>query len=190
MRKRTCDPSVEISGQTLMAYFDNAKSNITVPVFAKHGIPSADPAKWYPLQVVLDVLYEVGTQFDGTSNLVAVGVKIAEYGVLPDDWKTVNLPMVLEGWDHHLYSSVRNGDVGHIFTEKVNDTFYKVTQQNVFPDDLCYGLAYGFARSRLPLGTNFKVWYEDYDHRIDRGDADKTVICVSWESLALVFRRS
>ncbi len=187
MRRRTCDPAVELSGQTLRAYIDNAQSELTRPIFAQHGIVKADPDQWYPLQPLLDVLYEVSNQFDGSASLVAIGVKIAEYGVEPTDLKKASLAQVLEGWDSHLYTNVRNGDVGHIHTEKVNDNLYKVTQQNVFPDDLCYGLAFGFARSRLPLGTNFRVWYEDYDHRIDRGDADKTVICISWEPRALEF---
>ena len=74
----------------------------------------------------------------------------------------------------------------HIFivgfvAEKVEDTYYRVTHQTVWPDDLLYGLAYGFARGRLPEGTNFTVWYENQDNRLDNGSADKTVICVQWE---------
>jgi hypothetical protein len=187
MRRRTCDPAVEISGLTLRAYVDNAKVSVVRPIFEKHGMAGAEPDKWYPLQPLLDVLFELSIHFDSVSNLVAIGVKIAEYGVEPSDMKTASLPYVLEHWEQHLYANVRNGDIGHIYTEKVTDTLYRVTQQNIFPDDLCYGLAYGFARSRLPLGTNFKVWYESFDYRIDRGDADKTVICVSWEPLPLMF---
>jgi hypothetical protein len=144
-------------------------------------IEDVDADKWYPLQPVLDVLKVLSTNRGSVMNLIAVGVKIAEYGVQPEDIINAPLPVVLEHWQDHMNLSFRNGNPGEIITEKVNDKFYKLTQKNMFPDDLCYGLAYGFARSRLPLGTNFKVSYEDYDNRIDNGGADKTVICVEWE---------
>jgi hypothetical protein len=182
MLKRTCNPAVEISGQTLTAYVNNAMAYLIVPIFKKYGFENIDPEKWYPIQPLLDVLYEIGSQHNGSESLVAIGVKIAEYGVEAAETNKASLPVVLENWEKHLYANVRNGDVGHITTEKVNNSFYKVSHQNIFPDDLCYGLAFGFARSRLPLGTNFRVSYEDFEKRIDKGTSDKTVICVSWEA--------
>ena len=184
MRKRTCDPSVEISGHTLTAYISGTHTDIILRIFKKYGLEDIQPEKWYPLQPLLSALYEIGTHPDASSSLVSIGVKIAEYGVEPPDLKSARLAMVLEGWEKHLYANVRNGDVGHVITEKINPTYYRITHQNVFPDDLCYGLAYGFARAHLPIGSNFKVWYEDYQHRIDNSDSDKTVVCVSWESQA------
>jgi hypothetical protein len=172
---------MEISGNTLLAYVDNVQADIIEPIFRKRGITDVDPEKWYPLQPVLDVLKELHDNPAATVNLIAIGVKIAEYGVEPEDIINAPLPVVLEHWNDHLHINFRNGNPGQIITEKVHDKFYKITQKNIFPDDLCYGLAYGFARSRLPLGTNFKVWYEDYDDRIDNGGNDKTVICVEWE---------
>ncbi len=181
MRKRTCDPATEISGQDLMAYPVASNAEAVVQILRKYGFAEIDANKWYPLQPLLDALYEIGTHPDVSSSLVSIGVKIAEYGVEPPDLKNARLALVLEGWEQHLYANVRGGDVGHVITQKITDTSYRIIQQNVFPDDLCYGLAYGFARAHLPLGTNFRVWYEDYDHRIDNSDSDKTVICVSWE---------
>lgn len=177
----TCDPGMEVSGQVLGAYLDNVQAHIIEPIFKKHGMTDPDPEKWYPLQPVLDLLKELSEGPNGRANLTAIGVKTAEYGVQPEDMIAAPLPFVLENWEAHMYSNMRKGDAGRIITEKVHDKFYKVTQQNLFPDDFCYGLAYGFCRSRLPLGTNFRVWYEDYDNRIDNGGGDKTVICIQWE---------
>ena len=176
-----CNPEMEISGQTLQAYMDNVQAETIVPIFKRYGISNPDPEKWYPLQPVLDVLKELSTGDSATTNLVAIGAKIAEYGVEPEDIIEAPLPVVLEHWNAHMHASFRNGDPGTIETEKVHDKFYKVRQKNLFPDDFCYGLAFGFARSRLPLGTNFKVYYEEYNNRIDNGGADSTVICVEWE---------
>jgi hypothetical protein len=177
-----CNPEMEISGQTLQAYVNNVQADIIRPIFRKYRmLPDIESKKWYPLQPVLDVLKELSKSSNATTNLVAIGVKIAEYGVEPEDIIEAPLPVVLEHWQDHMDISFRNGDPGKIITEKVHDKFYKVTQINLFPDDFCYGLAYGFARSRLPLGTNFKVWYEEGVNRIDDGGGDKTVICVEWE---------
>ena len=182
MLKRTCDPAVEISGQTLQAYTNATHTDVILAIFQKYGLVDIKPDQWYPLLPLLNALYEIGIHPVASTSLVSIGVRIAEYGVEPSDLKSARLPLVLENWEKHLYANVRNGAVGHILTEKTSATVYRITHQNVFPDDLCYGLAYGFARTHLPLGTNFKVWYEDYNHRIDNGDADKTVICVSWDS--------
>ena len=176
-----CNPEMEISGQTLQAYVHNVQSDIIKPIFERNGMTDIDPKKWYPLQPVLDILKRLSNSRSATTNLVAIGVKIAEYGVEPEDIIEAPLPVVLEHWQDHMNVSFRNGDPGTIITEKVHDKFYKVTQINLFPDDFCYGLAYGFARSRLPLGTNFKVWYEEGVNRIDDGDGDKTIICIEWE---------
>ncbi|GIL13050.1 MAG: hypothetical protein BroJett038_17700 [Chloroflexota bacterium] len=66
-------------------------------------------------------------------------------------------------------------------TEKINDQTYRTIHRHIYPDGLNYGLAYGFARQMLPETASFKVEYEDYNYRLDRGGADKTVIIVSWE---------
>lgn len=183
MRTFTCDPNIEINGHTMMAYVDNVRADILQPILTQYVDLPIDVNKWYPLQPLLHVLKTINESPSATANLVAIGVKLAEYGLEPDSMNKADLGVVLEHWEEHMYRNIRNGDVGRIITEKVNDQFYKVTQKNIFPDDMCYGLAYGFARSRLPLGTNFKVWYEDFDNRIDRGDADETTICISWESM-------
>jgi len=181
MHTFTCDPNTEILGVLLFAYIDNVQAEIIEPIFRKHGMSDPDPEKWYPLQPVLDVMKEISTSPGANTNLIAVGVKIAEYGLEPEDIVNQPLSVVLEHWNDHMHLGFRGGDIGTIITEKVHDKFYRVIQKNLVPDDMCYGLAYGFARSRLPLGTNFKVWYEDYNNRIDNGDAEETVICIEWE---------
>ncbi len=182
MRKHTCDPAAEISGQDLMAYPVASNAEVVLRILRKYGFAEIDPERWYPLQPLLDALYEIGTHPEAAGSLVSIGVKIAEYGVEPPDLRSARLAQVLEGWDRHLYANVRHGDVGHIVAQKITDTCYRIIHQDVFPDELSYGLAYGFARVHLPLGTNFRVWYENSDHRMDNSDSDKTVICISWES--------
>jgi hypothetical protein len=181
MRKFTCPPSARISGQTITAYLDNLQSYESRKVFEEHGISNVDVLEWYPLQPLLDVLYILSTQPNAAQNIVAIGMQIANYGIDPEETKNVPLAAVLEHWNEHMYANIKGADIGTIVAEKVEDTYYRVTHQTVWPDDLLYGLAYGFAHGRLPKGTNFTVWYENLDNRLDNGNADKTVICVQWE---------
>jgi hypothetical protein len=181
MHTYICDPNTEILGVILFSYLDNVQADIIQPIYRKHGMTDPDPEKWYPLQPVLDVLKELSKGLNASRNMIALGIKIAEYGIEPEDIVNQPLSVVLEHWNDHMQLGFRGGDIGTIITEKVHDKFYKTIQKNVFPDDLCYGLAFGFARSRLPLGTNFRVWYEESDNCIDRGGADSTVICIEWE---------
>jgi hypothetical protein len=52
---------------------------VIAPVFKKYGIVKVDPKKWYPLQPLLDALYEMSKQSNGHQSLVTIGVKIAMY---------------------------------------------------------------------------------------------------------------
>jgi hypothetical protein len=47
------------------------------------------------------------------------------------------------------------------------------------PDDLEYGILYGFAK-RFLAGTQFTVWYDEDLPRMDQG-GDQTVIHVKWK---------
>ena len=181
MHDFTCDPATEISGQTMIAYTDNVRTDVIEPIFEKYNLLPIDVNQWYPLQPLLDALKDLHEGSDGESALIAIGIQIAKYGLEPEQMNQADLDVVLEHWEAHMYTNVRNGDVGQIITEKVGENSYRLIQKNKFPDALCYGLAFGFARSRLPVDADFTVEYEEYDNRIDNGDNDETVILVSWE---------
>jgi hypothetical protein len=180
MRKFTCHPDAKISGQTITAYLDNLQSFESRKVFEQYGIDDVDTSKWYRLQPLLNVLHELSVQPNATQNIVAIGMQIAISGVDPNA-PEVPLPVVLEHWNDHMYANIQGAEVGTITAEKLGEKSYRITHRTVWPDNLVYGLAYGFARGRLPQGTHFTVWYENPDERLDQGDGDKTVICVKWD---------
>jgi hypothetical protein len=52
----------------------------------------------------------------------------------------------------------------------------------VYPDDMSYGILYGYARRFLPPGTKFKVYYDpDVLPRDQGGSENYTIIHISWE---------
>lgn len=181
MSRMTCSPETEVIGQVMLSYINNIQAEEIRPLLEKNDLMNVEPDKWYPLRPWLNLINEMATQPNFTSNMVAVGMKVAEYAIMPPEMKNVTLEQMLEGWNTHFHVNHRNGEIGQITTEKVNDKHYRMIHQHIYPDDLNYGLAYGFARTFLPQGTRFRVWYEDNEHRLDNGESDKTVICVSWE---------
>lgn len=180
MPRMTCSPETEVIGVSMISFVDNIQADVMAPMLVKHDLVNIEPDRWYPVRSFLEIMDELSTQPEFTNNMIAVGLKVAQYAITPPEMQGVGLAQMLEGWDTHFHANHRNGDVGHIITEKVNDKAYRVTHQNIYPDDFNYGLAYGFAKTCLPHGTNFVVKYEDYNHRLDLGNGDKTVITVSW----------
>lgn len=180
--KRSCSPETEVIGQVMLSYINNIEADVILPMLRKYKLVDIKPDHWYPLQPWLDVIWdELAPRPDFDSTMIAVGMKVVEYSIAPPEMKNVTLGQMLEGWNAHFHTNHRNGEFGYIVTEKVNDKFYKTIHRHIYPDALNYGLAYAFARQILPKGTPFKVEYEDYNYRMDRGGADKTVICVSWQ---------
>lgn len=179
MPRPICPPQAEVIGQVMMSYIDNIQAEEIRPLLEKYGVVNIEPEAWYKLQPWLNVINELSKQPNFTSNMVAVGLKVAEYAVMPPEMKDVTLDMILMGWNEHFYVNHRNADLGHITTEKVADKHYLMTHCHVYPDDLSYGLAYGFARIMLPKGTQFEVWYDKDYIRLDHG-GDKTLLHVQW----------
>lgn len=175
------DPNAEVIGQVMYAYIDNLRADVILPLLEKNNLVNIQPDQWYKVKPWLDVIDELSTKPNFMQDMIAVGLKVAQYAVMPPEMANVTLGQMLEGWDVHFHANHRSGEIGHILTEKVNDKFYKTIHRHIYPDDLNYGLAYGFAHTMLPKGTPFKVWYEDIQHRLGNDNADQTVICIQWE---------
>lgn len=177
----TCTPETEVIGRVMMPYFGNISPEIAAPLVIKYNLINIRPDQWYPLQPWLNFINDMAAHPDFATNMISVGIKVAEYATAAPRMAGLTLGHVLEGWDANFRANFRSGDVGHITAEKVNAQFYRTIHQHVYPDDINYGMLYGFAHAMLPKEAEFTVWYEDYNHRLDRGDGDRTVICVRWD---------
>ncbi len=85
-------------------------------------------------------------------------------------------------WDA-LYKALHGnfaGDIGNIITTKISDTHYTCTNSDLYPDDLAYGIIYGYAKRFLPRGTAFKVYYDANAPQRDRDSAPSSVLHVEW----------
>ncbi len=153
-----------------------------LPLIKKYGYHDLNPAGWYPLQVFLDFLSELFKMPNQTLNLVAIGMSIAETALMPPELKNPTFAEMVEGWNAHYQANFRNGDVGRKTTIKLGDQHYKVINEGTkMPDDMEYGVLYGFARRFLPPDTQFEIWFDEDVSNMDNG-GQQTVLHVSWEA--------
>jgi hypothetical protein len=108
-----------------------------------------------------------------------MGMKIGQIQPLPEG---VDFPAVLQSWDEVYHSLHRNGDIGHLKCNQLNDHHYVITSTDLYPDDFDYGIIYGYAKRLLPVGSKFKVYYDKEHTARDRGDSPSTMIHVEWNN--------
>jgi hypothetical protein len=181
MRHLICPPETECIGATVKAFFDNLRGFDTEPIMEEYGLLDIDPNEWFPTRRYMDALNELVQRPGFTSNLVAIGIAIGIISPLPPDLKNPTLEEVLIRWDDMYQMLHRNADVGGITCEKIGEKHYATSHTVIYPDDMSYGILYGFGRRFLPPGTQFKVYYDPETLPRDRGGKDATVIHIEWE---------
>ncbi len=182
MPKFQCDPHIEVLGQQVIAFFNNARSEEIRPVLAKYGLASINPDEWYPVQSLLDVLSDLAKQADWSANFVSIGMAMADAADLPPESRGAPIEDFLMRINAEYQAWHRGGDTGIIEVQKLADGHFQLVNEikTAYPDDMVYGLVYGYVRRLLPQGTPFRVRYnESGGPRRDYG-GDFTVIDIAW----------
>ncbi|HEC23937.1 MAG TPA: hypothetical protein ENI95_13565 [Chloroflexi bacterium] len=176
----TCDPDTELIGRSVLALFENIRYDMIKPILDKHGLNDVDPDGWYPLQDVLDILSDISEQGSGLFDLVSVGISAARLSPIPPEVEALSLKEFLLLYPQLYPRRHRNGDAGEVLAEEAGERHVKMIFRTPYPDDLMYGLMYGFARRFLPKGTPITVFYDPDIRRSEEG-GKFTVIHVVWE---------
>lgn len=179
MRTLTCSPEVEVLGRKILSLIDNLSTEVIEPLLEKHGLDNIQPEAWYPAQDWLDVINDLFADRSWTSQFVVTGMSIAENGSISPELEDASLEQILGQWDDFYQMPHRGGDIGEVTVEKLSDTHFKTVHRHLYPDDLTYGIAYGWARRFLPEGTRFSVYYDKEVPHLDRGGTE-TIIHVKW----------
>jgi hypothetical protein len=180
MRKLTCEPGTDVSGASLVSLIENVHRYDIAPLVEKYGFEEIDPDGWYPLSEFQNLLTDLVTHPNQAFNLVAIGMGIAQYALMPPGFENMPFEQWVKGWNDHYQTNFRNGPVGEKTAVRVGNQHYKVIHEGTtMPDDLEYGVLYGFAKRLLPRGTSFTVWYDENIPRMDDG-GNQTVLHVKW----------
>ena len=180
MRILTCDPDVEVIGAVMLSIINNLQANEIRPILEANNLTEIDPETWYPAERWLKVMNELAESPNVTTNDIAIGMKIAENVVLPPQMQDAPLSKILQSWDMIYQKQHRGGNIGDKEIQQLSDTSYRIILRDLYPDDLAYGVAYGFCKRFLPAGTHFTVQYEDISNRRDNGGADETALLIDW----------
>jgi len=178
---RTFSDDHEIPGKILFELRDAVGADQILPFFEKHGMTNIDPNKWYPMQTMLNIYKDMSEAKSGTMfDFVSIGMQEATQAIVPPEFAAMPLLQILQGVGEVFKLNNRGTDFGSISIETLSDTHIKVTLRAVTPDDVWYGIFYGFVRRFAPQGTSFTVRYDQtLQPRRDMG-GDVTVLDISW----------
>jgi hypothetical protein len=181
MIRMKVDPRIETSGAAMLALVSNLHADQMQHLLIKHELIDITADGWYPAQKWFDIFDELYGNGGGSADLVAIGMAVVETAKTPPGFEKADLPTMLALWNEHYHLNHRSPiDIGSVTTERVDGKHIKVILTTLYPDDLCYGMTYGYARLALPKGTFFKVWYDKDEPRLDDGGR-RTIIHVQWE---------
>ncbi len=166
------DPNSEMSGLSVQSFVRNILHEDIAEILVRHGLNEIDPQKWYPVQKLLDVFSEVAAEGSNTSQVfVSVGMGAAElgYAAMPAQAKAkLTLEAFLSAYGNRL-NELHRGNVGYIQYEKIADGHYVMTWKIPYPDDVMYGVFYGFTRLLRPSDKAFVLEYDRDQPSSDNG---------------------
>ena len=181
MELYTCDPNLEVMGFVPLAFFGNLDSDVLDPIMRDLGIDirQFQPEGWYKTQDVLDILRKLQA-YEGTLfAYVAFGKRAAETAYLPPETQAMSFADFLVNFEKLFPARDRNGSPGYCRCQKLSDHEVVIRYQIPYPDDVFYGMFYGYGRRLLPKGTNLTVTYESNDQRRDFG-CPETALRITW----------
>ncbi len=174
-------PDHEYLGQVLID-FENAVGGERIhPLLEKHGLGDIDAEVWYPAQRFMDVMNDL--QDSGMADMldfVSIGLKHVEQAIMPPEFAALSLVEILSGMDAAYHLNNRGTDIGEIKCEIVSNRHVKMLVRVPQPDDVWYGICYGYVRRHAPEGTTFTVYYDEDAPRRHEG-GDHTIIHITWE---------
>lgn len=179
MQPFTCDPETQLTGQTVLSLITNINYQDIETIIEKHGLSQVDPQSWYSLQNVLNVLKEISVASGSTFNFVGIGVAAAQLATIPPEMENFTLEQILQQYSKLYQMRHRGGNAGSITVEKISDSHLKIIMDTPYPDDVMYGVMYGYARRLLPAGTRVVVKYDDSQPRVGEGGT-VTILHVIW----------
>jgi hypothetical protein len=180
MTTYTCDPNLEIPGRVAHALLESINRDNYLHILERHGLSDINENSWYRLQGLLNVLNDMNEQGGAMMDFVSIGLAAATNSILPPELQDLPLDKFLPAYAQYYQQVNRKGDPGEIRVETRAHNHVVLTLLDIpFPDDLMYGLFYGYARRFARPGMHFTVKYDDEITRRGLG-GEYTVIHITW----------
>ncbi len=179
-RFQSFDPKAELSGGTALAFLININHENIENILRAHHLENIDTERWYSLQSVLNVMSDISEGFDYGSNFVAIGLAAGELGIkmLPPSMANFTVEEFFIDYEKTYLARHRNGDVGWVKTEKLDDSHFIIRTRTPYPDDVVYGVFYAYVRRFTPPGKRFVLRYDENAPRHDEG-GEETILHIT-----------
>jgi len=166
----TCDPNLEIDGHSASALLRSMLSDQYIDLLQSHSLDQIDEEGWYVMQDILNVLSDLADR-GSMMELVSIGMAAADASILPPEVSTMNAPDFLLLYHKIFPTRWRNADPGRVGVHIIDEKHVDIDNYTTLPDDLFYGLMYGFVRRFNQSGIPFTVRYDDNHPRKSKGGA-------------------
>lgn len=162
-RYQSFDPNAEIIGRTVSGFIKSIMHDEIDEILKRHGLDHIDPQAWYPVQQLLDIYNDIAVGINVSPIFVSLGMAAAQIGLdgMSEEAKSLSLQAFFSNYDAVWQSRHRNGDVGHVKYEQINEDHIILTIKVPYPDDIFYGAFYTYARHFHPKNKNFSVAYDE-----------------------------
>jgi len=175
----TCDPNLELDGFTAISLVSSVNVKAYFDILAAHHLDQIVPEGWYSVQEILNVFNDIEKRTGAMFDLVSVGMAVAVVKPFQPD-KKPTLLQFLNVYNERYRQSHRNGDPGQIDAQQIGETEFILQVQVPYPDDMMYGLFYGYVRELRPADKHFIVKYDENRLRKDKG-GDITIFHIQWD---------
>jgi hypothetical protein len=175
----TCDPNIKLVGRTVQSLTHNMRADAMRDILAEHGLTEVDPDAWYPLQDVLNVLNDIATKKSAMMDFVSIGISAVEFAELSPEMAAMDFATFLKTYAKVFEMRHQGGTPGWIEVEEADEGHITITMNTAYPDDIYYGVWYGYARRFLGEGTPFKVRYDNATRRKGLG-GEATIYHITW----------
>ncbi|MBN1563771.1 MAG: hypothetical protein JXA10_08025 [Anaerolineae bacterium] len=175
----SCDPDLELDGFTALSLVSSLNVANYFDFLVAHHLDQIESDGWYPVQDVLNVFNDIEKREGGMFDLVSVGMAVVTVKPFPPD-KRPTLPQFLMIYNERYRQSHRHGDPGQIDAQQVEENNFVLKTQVPYPDDMMFGLFYGYVRELCPAGKPFTVKYAENHLRKDQG-GDSTIFHIEWD---------
>lgn len=174
-RQFTCDPGLELNGNSASALIQSLTTENFTPILERHGLARINPTEWYAMPAILGALGEISETPGGMMDLVSIGVAAGELSALPEQVLALPPHDFLAMYCQVFPQRHRGGDPGSMRVERINERSSRIFTRTVYPDDLLYGLLYGLLR-RVARGQHIIL---SYHARLDEDDPE-TILNAEW----------
>ncbi|MBI5958326.1 MAG: hypothetical protein HY866_06320 [Chloroflexi bacterium] len=173
-------PDHEYLGQVLMDFQNAVEGESIHSIFKKHGLTNIQPQAWYPAQMFINILNDMKeSRTMQMLDFVSIGMKQVENAVMPPGLAQLPLIDILRSMDTAYQMNNRGTDIGEIRCEVIDAHHVRLIFRVPQPDDIWYGVCYGYMRRLAPEGTHFTVYYDEHQPRREDG-GEITIIHISW----------